>query len=59
LVGLPLTEAQRRLSAAGLHLAKINLAPVPSLPKASVSAQLPLRGAKIVAGTNIELQVVE
>jgi eukaryotic-like serine/threonine-protein kinase len=59
LVGLPLVEAQRRLSVAGLHLAKINFAAMASVPKASVAGQTPLRGAKIVAGTNIELQVVE
>lgn len=59
LVGLPLLDAQRRIASAGLHLAKITFALVPSLPKATVSSQVPLRGAKIVAGTNIELQVVE
>lgn len=57
--GQMLAEAQRHISAAGLHLTKISFAPMPTLAKGTVSAQLPLRGARIVAGTNIELQVAE
>jgi serine/threonine-protein kinase len=59
LAGMPLADAQHRVSAAGLHLTKISFAPSLAQPKGAVFAQLPLRGAKIVAGTNIELQVVE
>jgi beta-lactam-binding protein with PASTA domain len=59
LTGLFLTDAQHRVSTAGLHLTKILFAASPAQPKDVVFAQLPLRGAKIVAGTNIELQVVE
>ncbi len=59
LAGMSLADAQHRVSAAGLHLTKISFVASPGQPKAAVLAQLPLRGAKIVAGTNIELQVVE
>ena len=59
LVGMPLAEAQRRAGAAGLHLTKISFSAMDVLPKGMVSAQLPLRGARIVAGANVELQVVE
>ena len=57
--GLPLPEAQRLISAGGLHLAKISFVAMPEQPKGTVAAQLPQRGAKIVAQTNVELQVVE
>jgi serine/threonine-protein kinase len=59
LAGLPLADAQRRIGVVGLHLTKVSFSPFSLLPKGTVSAQLPVRGAKIVAGTNIELQVVE
>ncbi len=59
LAGLPLADAQRRIGAAGLHLTQVFFAASSGQPKGAVFAQLPLRGAKIVAGTNIELQVVE
>ena len=59
LVGLPMADAQRRIGDAGLHLTKVSFSPWPLLLKGTISEQLPLRGAKIVAGTNIELQVVE
>lgn len=59
LVGMPLADAQRRAGAAGLHLAKISFSAISVLPKGMVAAQLPQRGARIVAGANIELQVVE
>ncbi|MBI1749040.1 MAG: PASTA domain-containing protein [Acidobacteria bacterium] len=58
LAGLPLAEAQRRIGAAGLHLAKISFAVSPEQPK-GVVFQVPPRGARVVAGTNVELQVVE
>jgi len=59
LAGMSLADAQHRVSAAGLHLTKISFAASPAQPKGAVFAQVPARGAKIVAGTNIELQVVE
>ncbi len=59
LVGLPLTDAQRRIGAAGLHLAKVAFSASSEQSKGAVLAQVPLRGARIVAGTNVELQVVE
>jgi serine/threonine-protein kinase len=59
LVGMPMADAQRRVASGRLHLTRISFAPMGTLPKGTVSSQLPLRGAKIVAGTNIELQVVE
>jgi beta-lactam-binding protein with PASTA domain len=59
LVGMSLAEAQRRAGAAGLHLAKISFPGMDLPPNGVVSAQLPPRGARIVAGANIELQVVE
>jgi beta-lactam-binding protein with PASTA domain len=59
LAGMSLADAQHRIGAVGLHLTKISYAASPALPKGAVFSQLPLRGAKIIAGTNIELQVVE
>ena len=59
LAGMPLADAQHRVSAAGLHLTRISFVASPAQPKGTIFAQVPLRGAKIVAGTNIELQVVE
>ena len=59
LVGSPLAEAQRLISTAGLHLTKISFAASSEQPKGAVLAQVPQRGSKIVAKTNVELQVVE
>jgi len=59
LVGLTLTEVPVRLSAAGLRLAKITAVPSTESPRSTVVAQVPPRGARILAGTAVELQVAE
>ncbi len=59
LVGLPQTEAQRRLAAAGLHVVKITFLPSPATPRGSVVAQTPRRGVRIAAGGSVELDVAE
>ncbi len=59
LLGLSMADAQRIIGAAGLHLGKITFSASADQPKGVVLAQTPARGAKIVARTNVELQVVE
>lgn len=59
LEGMPLAEAQKKLSAAGLRLSKITFAPAAGSTKGTVLSQSPGRGAKVVPATNVELQVVE
>lgn len=57
LVGLPQSEAQRILTAGGLHAPKINEATGTNQPKGTVAAQTPARGSKVTADTTIELSV--
>ncbi len=59
LVALPLGEAQKKLAAARLRLNKITFMTTPGSEKGSVISQTPPRGAKVLPGTNVELQVVE
>lgn len=59
LVGLPLSEAQRRMNAAGLRLAGITLAARSDVPHGAVLQQTPPRGARVPAGAAVELQVAE
>lgn len=59
LAGLTLAEAQARLSAAGLRLSNMRFVLYAEVPKGTVIAQAPARGARIAAGTTVELQVVE
>lgn len=57
LVGLSLAEAQRRIAAAGLQLAKINAVPGAGVPPRLVLEQKPARGARIGASAAVELEV--
>ncbi len=59
LKGLLLTEAQRRLAAAGVRVGKVTQTPlVAALPGTVVEQSVP-RGARVVAGSAVDLQVVE
>ena len=59
LVGLPLSEAQKRISAAGLHIGGMTPVARTDIPQGAVAQQMPPRGARIVAGSAVELQVAE
>jgi eukaryotic-like serine/threonine-protein kinase len=59
LVGLPLAEAEARLSGAKLKVAKLLLSPAPGVAHGIVSGQTPGRGTRVDPGTGIELQVAE
>jgi len=59
LVGLTLPDAQKRISAAGLRLAKITFSPAPGQSRGSVQAHTPPPGGKVASGATVELQVVE
>jgi eukaryotic-like serine/threonine-protein kinase len=59
LEGLPEAEAERRLSAAGLKLGKVTPLPLTGKPSGTVTSQLPLRGARVEAGTTVDLQVAQ
>jgi beta-lactam-binding protein with PASTA domain len=59
LTGLLLPEAERRLGAAGLRIAKVTQTPLVAALPGTVVAQTPARGARVASSTPIELQVVE
>ncbi|HUJ33330.1 MAG TPA: PASTA domain-containing protein [Candidatus Acidoferrum sp.] len=59
LVGLPLGEAEAKLRSVGLRVAKLMLSPTSGATHGSVIGQTPLRGQRVDAGSNIELQVAE
>ena len=59
LVGLPLNEAQRQITAAGLRLASLRIAAAPGSPQNTVLQQTPARGTRIAPGIGVELQVAE
>lgn len=59
LEGLPETEAQQRLEAAGLKLEKITPMPLTGKPAGTVTSQLPQRGARVERGESVELQVAQ
>jgi serine/threonine-protein kinase len=58
-VGWPLNEAQRRLTQAGLRLAKVAETPSAFAPRGTVLVQSPERGARVVPGMTVELQVAD
>jgi serine/threonine-protein kinase len=58
-VGLPLSEAQRRLAAAGLRLSRISLVVVPGATRATVLQQAPPGGSRVASGSGVELQVAD
>ncbi len=55
LVGMPLPDADRLLSSAGLKLAKTTFAPSPQWPKGAITQQTPEPGSKISSDSDIEL----
>lgn len=59
LEGLPEAEAERRVQAAGLKLAKITPLPLTGKTAGTVTSQLPVRGARVEAGEGVELQVAQ
>jgi len=59
LVGLTLGEAEARLGANGLKLAKLSLASLPGVLHGTVVGQSVPRGTRVEAGSAVELQVAE
>jgi len=57
--GLPLAEAQRRIVAAGFGVGKVTAVPQAAALPGTVIQQAPPRGARIVEGAPVELQVAE
>jgi beta-lactam-binding protein with PASTA domain len=59
LIGIPVAEAESKLNAAGLKVAKLTPATVPDAVHGAVIDQTPPRGQRVDANTPIELQVAE
>jgi eukaryotic-like serine/threonine-protein kinase len=59
LEGLPETQAEQRLNAAGLKLGKVTPMPLTGKPSGTVTSQLPLHGARVEPGATVELQVAQ
>jgi eukaryotic-like serine/threonine-protein kinase len=59
LAGLPLAEAQSKLSAAGLKISRISPPPVADALPGTVVGQTPVRGQRVDADSSIELQVAQ
>ncbi|MFZ0211572.1 MAG: PASTA domain-containing protein [Candidatus Acidiferrales bacterium] len=59
LEGKNLADAEQALTAAGLRVGKVTPLPLTGKPSGTVTSQLPLRGARVEAGSTIELQVAQ
>jgi eukaryotic-like serine/threonine-protein kinase len=59
LVDLPFAEAESKLSAAGLRVAKVTPVADPEIAHGAVAGQSPPRGQRVDAATAIDLQVAE
>jgi serine/threonine-protein kinase len=59
LVGQTLTEAESRLTGIGMKSPKLTLTPLPGGLHGTVVGQTPLRGARIDASTQVDLQIAE
>jgi eukaryotic-like serine/threonine-protein kinase len=59
LMGLSLVEAEQRISASGLHIGKITVTPEPGALHGIVLGQSPMHGARVDAGSPIDLSVAE
>lgn len=59
LIGMSAAEAEAKLNAAGLKVAKLTPATVPEAEHGAVLGQTPSRGQRVDANTPIELQVAE
>lgn len=57
--GLSLSEVPGRLNGAGLRLGKVVYVPAGDAPKSTVVTQSPARGARVRAGSAVELRVAE
>jgi eukaryotic-like serine/threonine-protein kinase len=58
-VGLPVSEAESKLSAVGLKVSKLTFQPGSESPAGFVLAQTPSRGQRVDAATPIEFQVAQ
>jgi eukaryotic-like serine/threonine-protein kinase len=59
LAGLPVAEAQSKLSSAGLRVSKLSPAPAPDSAAGTIVGQTPARGERVDSNSTIELQVAE
>jgi beta-lactam-binding protein with PASTA domain len=59
LVGLPLAEAESKLSGSGLKVAKLTFSSFPGTLHGTVAEQIPSRGARVDPNSTIELQLAE
>ena len=59
LVGMQQADAQRLLTAGGLHTPKVDPVTEPTQPKGTVIVQMPLRGSKVSTDTLIEIGVAQ
>ena len=59
LVGLSLVEVQRRLTGTGTRIGKITFTSSTKSPRGSVVAQTLPRGARLVAGATVDLEIAE
>jgi serine/threonine-protein kinase len=59
LAGLPLAEAQSKLSAAGLKISKVAPVPASDSVPGMIVAQSPARGQRVDSTATIELQVAQ
>lgn len=59
LEGLAETDAEQRVSEAGMRVTKVTRLPLTGKPSGTVTSQLPPRGARVEAGAAIELQVAQ
>jgi serine/threonine-protein kinase len=59
LVGMPLPEADRLLTSAGIKLPKTTFIPSPQWPKGVITEQMPEPGTKITSDTAVEMVVAQ
>jgi beta-lactam-binding protein with PASTA domain len=59
LVGMPQLDAERKLYASGIKLAKTTIIPSPEWPKGTVIEQTPGQGSKISSDSSIEIVVAQ
>jgi serine/threonine-protein kinase len=59
LVGMPLPEADRLLTSAGLKLTKTTFTPSPQAAKGAVTEQIPGPGSKVTSDSDIEVVVAQ
>lgn len=59
LQGLPLSDAEARITTSGLKLEKLNVAPYSNLAGGLIAGQTPAPGSRVESGAEIDLQVSE